>query len=43
MIWWTGLAPCEFEFPSPGSLTSAFLASDVAEGHADARIKPDTL
>ena len=24
MIWWTGLAPWEFEFPSPGSLTSNF-------------------
>jgi len=22
MIWWTGLAPWEFEFPLPGSLTS---------------------
>ena len=22
---WTGLAPWEFEFPSPGSLTSTFL------------------
>jgi len=26
MMRWTGLAPWEFEFPSPGSLTSAFLA-----------------
>ena len=25
MIGWTGLAPWEFEFPSPGSLTSTFL------------------
>ena len=25
MIRWTGLAPCEFEFPFPGSLTSTFL------------------
>ena len=25
MIWWTGLAPWEFEFPSPGSLISTFL------------------
>jgi len=24
MIRWTGLAPWEFEFPSPGSLTSTF-------------------
>ena len=26
MIWWTGLAPWEFEFPFPGSLISTFLA-----------------
>ena len=25
MIWWTGLAPWEFEFPFPGSLISTFL------------------
>ena len=25
MIRWIGLAPWEFEFPSPGSLTSTFL------------------
>ena len=25
MTWWTGLAPWEFEFPFPGSLTSTFL------------------
>ena len=25
MIWWTGLAPWELEFPFPGSLTSTFL------------------
>jgi len=25
MIWWTGLAPWEFEFPFPGILTSTFL------------------
>ena len=24
-FWWTGLAPWEFEFPFPGSLTSTFL------------------
>jgi len=24
MICWTGLVPREFEFPSPGSLTSSF-------------------
>ena len=27
MIRWTGLAPWEFQFPFPGSLTSNFLAS----------------
>ena len=27
MIWWTGLAPWEFEFPFPGSLISTFLVS----------------
>jgi len=27
MIRWTGLAPREFEFPFPGSLTSTFLDS----------------
>jgi hypothetical protein len=25
MIWWTGLAPWEFEFPLPGSLIFTFL------------------
>ena len=25
MIWWTGLAPWEFEFPFPGSLTSTHM------------------
>jgi len=25
MIWWTGLAPWEFEFRFPGSVTSTFL------------------
>ena len=27
MIWYTGLAPWELEFPFPGSLKSTFLAS----------------
>ena len=27
MIWWTGLAPWEFEFPFPGSLLSTYLGS----------------
>ena len=29
MIRWTGLAPWEFEFPVPGSLTSTFLTPQV--------------
>ena len=29
MIRWTGLAPWEFEFPFPGSLTSTFLGSST--------------
>ena len=29
MIRWTGLAPWEFEFPFPGSLTSTFQAEIV--------------
>jgi len=32
MIGWTGLAPWEFEFPFPGSLTSTFLAPANAGG-----------
>ena len=31
MIWWTGLAPWEFEFPLPGSLTSTFLHQDLTQ------------
>jgi len=27
MIWWTGLAPWEFESPFPGSLTYTFLVT----------------
>ena len=27
MIWWTGLAPWEFEYPFPGSLICTFLES----------------
>jgi len=29
MIGWTGLAPWEFDFPFPGSLTSTFLDHDT--------------
>ena len=28
MLWWTGLAPWEFEFPFPGSLIYTFLTRD---------------
>ena len=31
MIWWTGLAPWEFEFLFPGSLTSTFLEVGYAD------------
>ena len=31
MIRWTGLAPWEFEFPFPGSLTSDLLQVDVGD------------
>ena len=29
MIWWTGLAPREFEFLFPGSLTATFQAAQL--------------
>jgi len=32
MIKWTGLAPWEFEFPFPGSLTSTFLRVPEVDG-----------
>ena len=35
MIRWTGLAPWEFEFPFPGSLTSTFLGGGRARKWAD--------
>ena len=28
MIWWTGLAPWDFEFPPSGGLISTFLGGD---------------
>ena len=31
MIRWTGLAPWEFEFPFPGSLTPTFLISNLKQ------------
>ena len=30
---WTGLAPWEFEFPFPGSLTSTFLVVSLSASH----------
>ena len=30
MVWWTSLAPWDFEFPFSGSLTSAFLSPPVS-------------
>ena len=35
MIWWTGLAPWEFEFPFPGSLISTFLPRPRYAPHAE--------
>ena len=32
MIRWTGLAPWEFEFPFPGSLTFTFLGHHLLRG-----------
>jgi len=48
MIRCTGLAPWEFEFPFPGSLTSAFLQGagidwGTAEGLAFASLLQETL
>ena len=38
MIRWTGLAPWEFEFPSPGSLTSTFLSCALRAGAPPRRL-----
>ena len=35
MIRWTGLAPWEFEFTFPGSLTSTFLTGAARQGGPD--------
>ena len=47
MIRWTGLAPWEFEFPSPGSLTSTFLTLvvnlQVPEPAGDVRAPQEAL
>jgi len=39
MIWWTGLAPWEFELPFPSSLTSTFLVTEgeLCESGVDIR------
>ena len=37
MIRWTGLAPWEFEFPFPGSLTSTFLVCEDRIGTSPPR------
>ena len=39
MIRWTGLAPCEFEFPLPGSLTFTFLDPPPYAHEAGTRIR----
>ena len=36
MIWWTGLAPWEFECPFPGSITFAFPRAQVLGADAEA-------
>ena len=36
IIWWTGLAPWEFEFPFPGSLTSTSLSGEPGYGSGEA-------
>jgi len=47
MIRWTGLAPWEFEFPFPGSLTSTFLQHDAGGDGRGLRVplapKPQSL
>ena len=35
LIWWTGIAPWEFEFPFPGGLTSTFLRQEMASLNVD--------
>ena len=40
MIRWTGLAPWEFEFPFPGSLTSTFLGRLERGRHSGPRGYP---
>ena len=39
MIRWTGLAPWEFAFPFPGSLTSAFLGDTLFSASDDGTVK----
>jgi len=39
MIRWTGLAPWEFEFPFPGSLTSIFLHSTSEAGGCETGVE----
>ena len=41
MIRWTGLAPREFEFPFPGSLTSTFPGAGERHAHAAAETDLD--
>jgi len=43
MIRWTGLAPWEFEFPFPGSLTSTFLASTLCTRSFNRRLTRRSL
>jgi len=43
MIWWTGLAPWEFEFPFLGSLISTFLAQGVGAVRKAERVPRPSL
>jgi hypothetical protein len=43
MIWWTGLAPWEFEFPIPLSLISSFLGWGSAAGYGGAILANEGL
>jgi len=43
MIKWTGLAPWEFEFPFPGSLTSTFLVKPLTKCRFMVFTNPDDV
>jgi len=49
LIWWTGLAPWEFQFPFPGSRTPTFYAGRPSllvlrlEVHSDSNLVSDKV